>query len=377
MLGLAAFAIVVAGVAAISAYEAHVINVTAKIENALSVMPDEITFGTVFPQEKLNRNLLIKLSDSFLEEDRVDDVDYFIRQKPKPLTPEDEAWCHANVPTTRHEYAQDYLEKCYPLLCYYLSKHPDDGGNDGTLDAFHDMGTDVLGRLVKSEQDTEDEWVIDLDVPCFEGQCAQDWTHEGWELPADLESETFGCDLWVEVSGISVNYLDRVDFGNPASESWHLGMVEDDWSYVGSLSCTDPNSCLKLGNYGGYDGNDADFRGLMGPPTGCQATDPSHAAATFKMDVGMNIEPKKLVLRHLDGSQQDSFDIHADGQLVGHYNWQNPNENWVTTEWNLPAGLNSIVEFELVATDPDTNWCEIGWGQVMFNWAEIQEGTAP
>ena len=67
-----------------AAFEAHVINVTAHIENALSVSPEAIDFGTVFPQEVLEKNFTIALSESFLEEDRVDDVHYKLVQKPKP-----------------------------------------------------------------------------------------------------------------------------------------------------------------------------------------------------------------------------------------------------------------------------------------------------
>src|SRR3990170_975674 len=76
-------AAVAGGVAGLSAFEAHVINVTAKIENALQVNTDDIDFGTVFPQEELYENLEISLSESFVAEDRVDDVEYIIRQKPK------------------------------------------------------------------------------------------------------------------------------------------------------------------------------------------------------------------------------------------------------------------------------------------------------
>ncbi len=58
LLTLVAVAAVAIGVVGMSAFEAHVINVTAKIENALSVTPDEIEFGTVFPQEQLDREVL-------------------------------------------------------------------------------------------------------------------------------------------------------------------------------------------------------------------------------------------------------------------------------------------------------------------------------
>ena len=83
LLSLITVVVIVGGVAAMSAYEAHVINVTAKIENALNVPIKEIDFGTVFPQEKLIENIWISLSGSFMEEDRVDDVAYEIHQKTK------------------------------------------------------------------------------------------------------------------------------------------------------------------------------------------------------------------------------------------------------------------------------------------------------
>lgn len=66
-----------------AAFEAHVVNVTARIENALTVDTSPIEYGTVFPQEKLDRFISVALSQSFQDEQRVDDVNYVIRQKPK------------------------------------------------------------------------------------------------------------------------------------------------------------------------------------------------------------------------------------------------------------------------------------------------------
>ena len=258
ILGLVAVVAVAGGVAALSAYEAHVINVTAKIENALSVTPEEIMFGTVFPQESFiyDQDLVIGLSGSFLAEGRVDDVNYVIKQKPKPRTEPDRQlpilkpdynmylpggqfegalyphfidddaaradYCHTHEPADPGDPNDLYYINCYPNLCSYLSKNKAE--NDSTMptdtcidadpvsgdpyydcgvDAFHEIGETAYGHLVKSVNDDVDLWEIDLQVPCFEGQCAQDWTHQGWELPGGLEGETFGCDLWIEVTGIS------------------------------------------------------------------------------------------------------------------------------------------------------------------------------
>lgn len=63
-----ALVMVVSGVAAVSAYEAHIINVTAHVENALDVDTTAAEFGVMFPQEwnKIKRE--VKLSTSAGEE---------------------------------------------------------------------------------------------------------------------------------------------------------------------------------------------------------------------------------------------------------------------------------------------------------------------
>ena len=252
--GMTAAASALAILPMLSAFEAHVINVTAKIENALSVTTDAIDFGTVFPQEHLNKPLTVTLSQSFLDEGRVDDVNYFIRQKPKcaitrdggtTFDPANTATGHVIIgdnpatATTTETYYIDCGEPPRPLhhtetwgvlpsLCEYISKEPDrTPANDGTLPSFHipwvistSTGTttivwnDVHGHLAKSEQDTTDVWNIDLAVPCFGGFCAQDWADfvhginpnadpNHFTQPIANEHKIFGCDLWVEVSGIS------------------------------------------------------------------------------------------------------------------------------------------------------------------------------
>jgi hypothetical protein len=65
---LAALMMLFSGVAAVSAYEAHVINVTAHVENALDVQTDNVTFGVMFPQEWNKQHRYIKLSKSAAEE---------------------------------------------------------------------------------------------------------------------------------------------------------------------------------------------------------------------------------------------------------------------------------------------------------------------
>jgi len=218
ILGLITVIAITGSVAAFSAFEAHIINVTAHIENALRVIaPEEMTFGTVFPQEKMEELFLITTSDSFCAPDqtRVTSIDYKIVQKPKPIWPIPEnceltGLQEVTLDEARvycHQYSED-LECCYPSLCPYLSKtiiDPDpEPYTDYGVPAFHDPDdpSSIATGTIDKFEDPEDFWLIDLDVPCFEGMCAQDWTHQGWELDPALESEIFGCDLWVEVTGI-------------------------------------------------------------------------------------------------------------------------------------------------------------------------------
>ncbi|MEK7494192.1 MAG: hypothetical protein AAB630_03500, partial [Patescibacteria group bacterium] len=198
---LGALALTLIALPLFSAFEAHVINVTATIENALSVPIEAIKFGTVFPQEYLNKPLGISLSGSFLAEDRVDDVDYIIRQKPKcgvttldgqtlvegstqtghvvvgdnPATQEvEQYWIDCGTAPIVYD-ATTHMYGLLPSLCPYISKHPDKvndqsatSTNDGTMPSFHApfviqnnavVWNDTKGHLAKSESDTTDNWI--------------------------------------------------------------------------------------------------------------------------------------------------------------------------------------------------------------------------
>jgi hypothetical protein len=257
LIGFAGIATAVALIPMFAAFEAHVINVTAKIENALNVPLDHLDFGTVFPQEHLEKELPLTFSQSFLDEDRVDDVEYIIRQKPKCGLTNDNGTQLIGPTATGHIIVDpvtgDVTIDCGPAplddagapipgnwgvlpnLCPYISK---DGGdedgseqqNDDILPSFHQpwqiVGTgtdadpfrvewlDTRGRMSKAAGDMRDLWIIDLAVPCFGGYCAQDWAEfvashnpqaDANEYTQDIadEHKIFGCDLWVEVSGVS------------------------------------------------------------------------------------------------------------------------------------------------------------------------------
>lgn len=234
--GAAAFA-VIASLPLFAAFEAHVVNVTAKIENALFVHPESVEYGTVFPQEHLLSDFFVTFSQSFSEtgQTRVGKVDYVIKQKPKPRASfvaqvgveAARDYCHGNAPVNPADPNDPYYAKCYPNLCPYLSKESDhlpstgpNANNDTGVPPFHDPNDPnswAHGKIVKLPvigRDSGDTWTVDLAVPCFQGQCSQDWASfvrrlnpsvtnpDAYQLPSALEHQTFGCDLWVEVTRI-------------------------------------------------------------------------------------------------------------------------------------------------------------------------------
>ncbi|MBN2077035.1 MAG: hypothetical protein JW762_15935 [Dehalococcoidales bacterium] len=84
LLLVSALLIVFSGVAAVSAYEGHVVDVKAHVENALMV-EDEVDFGVVFPQEKKEAVLHLALSQSFRDQKYYSSVDFRVFWEPKPI----------------------------------------------------------------------------------------------------------------------------------------------------------------------------------------------------------------------------------------------------------------------------------------------------
>jgi hypothetical protein len=166
-----------------------------QISTRLLVSPSHLEYGTVFPEEVLFQSVFIRLSNSFLKNNGLDAVNYKIRQRIKPRSSRDASYCQ--------DHPSD-LTRCYPTLCPYLSKEPDGTPvNDTGVAAFHDPNASssiAVGRLSKSDNDLKDSWVIDLHVPCFKGQCAQDdIVPKEYEADPSLEGEFFGCDLVILV----------------------------------------------------------------------------------------------------------------------------------------------------------------------------------
>ncbi len=210
------------GVVGMSAYEAHVVNVTATIENATDISATSFDYGTTFPEEILHQHPTILLSTSFANSGATS-LDYVIKQKPK---------CIATSSVAAPQFAQvtensDGTFICpagftkMPLLCPFLSKTSPTPGDKG-VPAFHgpltgwnnsiSVANEAFGHLGGTYTSTT--WDIDLHVPCFQGQCGQDWATyvhaansgadpNAYLIDSSLKGQLLGCDLWYEVTNVN------------------------------------------------------------------------------------------------------------------------------------------------------------------------------
>lgn len=96
----AALLMVASGVAAVSAYEAHSVNVKAKVENAIELSSyTALDFGTVFPEEWLDAHTTVQFSSSFEEQETRELVDFevwagckLLSDNGTPLDPGDDTY---------------------------------------------------------------------------------------------------------------------------------------------------------------------------------------------------------------------------------------------------------------------------------------------
>jgi len=234
---VAMVSVVTLSAAMFAAFEAHVVNVTAHIENALAVSPQEIKFGTVFPQEYLKKDFKIELSKSFQDaynsdDQRVQFVDYKIVSKPKCWNNDPKNPLYAPVDFATHECPTIDNVKYVVMkdLCSFLSKMPEpetSGFNkpdvgvpsyytsaNGYTSVSENDECEVLnppdvddiawatGSLAACKGDLVDNWKIDLKVPPVRNYVGQDWPESCREWVVAEDGVNYGCDLWVEVTGI-------------------------------------------------------------------------------------------------------------------------------------------------------------------------------
>ncbi len=131
------------------------------------VNTNELSFGTVFPGEILEKSFAINYSAE------AGDVHYRIVQKRKPL-PEN----HPEYPDGGDPDMPGYYRNLCPSLAKLSLENEGDTESAAALD----------------EEDISDTWVLRFSVPAIFGQVAQD--HEGGIVDASGE---YGCDISIDV----------------------------------------------------------------------------------------------------------------------------------------------------------------------------------
>lgn len=179
-------------------------NTKSYIDVEISVTPNKLPFGTVFPEEVLLKPITLSLSESYKTGGKVEEVEYSIIQKAKPKKSWDKAYCENNPNDTI---------RCYPSLCPYLSKTPDNSpANDTGVPAFHDpsLPSSIAHGVLNQKTDDEDKWILDLHVPCFKGECAQDnIVPKEYEADPNLEGKQFACDLSLVIDKVTYPFKEK------------------------------------------------------------------------------------------------------------------------------------------------------------------------
>jgi hypothetical protein len=202
---MAALVLVLSGVAAVSAYEAHLINVKAHVENALLVDTTELNFGTVFPEEWLVAHRTVQLSESAVSEleDNLVSVAFKFFAEWKPI-PDSAAF--------------------YNWMGYftYVGYDVDDNAASMTLVgdpvAAAPSAQPILGGPYVLSDDTEHQFYIAIDVPVFEGfynsltdpepkpsglnDPTYIITRDDWGTAFNPQGMDFGIDLKIQVTDI-------------------------------------------------------------------------------------------------------------------------------------------------------------------------------
>jgi len=208
---VAALILVVSGVAAVSAYEAHTINVKAHVENALTVDTTEVNFGTVFPEEFIKFHREIKLSTSAVAElgTAIGDlksvtIQIFAEWKPVPAG----VVVHPVVLDTLNNEYYAWLGEClYVGFDPSQQPLPIDGmvlvgpALAGPQSAQPVLAIKVLDAVVKSTQ-----LGIAIDAPVFEGY---------YNKYTDVKVKQNGMDhpTWIILKTDPRYFPDGVDLG--------------------------------------------------------------------------------------------------------------------------------------------------------------------
>lgn len=189
------------GVTAVSAYEGHMVDVRAHVENALMVETAEIDFGITFPEEVVNKDLRIGLSESFRGQKEYVLVDYALFWEPKPIAG------HTDVIDPDHD---GYFGNIYPFMNVSI---------DGTLLVKPPVGAEFPVMFGNGTLDTVTPDPCDLILLSFDPPVFDYWYNELTDprKPSgviciesgeyDTQEETAPCGGWTR-------WVPHADLGN-------------------------------------------------------------------------------------------------------------------------------------------------------------------
>jgi len=175
-----------------------------------------------------------------------------------------------------------------------------------------------------------------------------------------VAQQTVGCPPapGTECTDLGKPFLDYVDIGSAASMSGHNA-----WGWF-------PYS---TGNYGGGDPvGTYNFAMIGGDDDGGGTCDMDENDATFEMNA-CAVTANNLVIRHLDGTAIDTFDVYVNGNYVGGYvGGTISGEVWVTTTFPLggQAFTGTATIRLVIAGNYPWSGC-LTYGQGAVNWAYI------
>lgn len=153
--------------------------------------------------------------------------------------------------------------------------------------------------------------------------------------------------------------LDEINVGDDGSMTSHNAMGWFNFPGIGNYGGGDPTGTYVFAMIGGDDDDN-------------DVCDTEESSATFVMDAGA-CTATELVVRHLDGSANDSFDVYVNGNLIDSYAGnQYTGEEWTETSFDL--GIYSFSGTATIELDVTGNYpwgsCPT-YGQGAVNWAKI------
>jgi hypothetical protein len=176
----------------------------------------------------------------------------------------------------------------------------------------------------------------------------------------------------------------RVDLGYAAGETVP-GVTLNGWGQA------EPTPQLTHGGYGGFGSmNDVyaapttatvDFKCRMVWGTSEPGAPPINPSGEWA-EITYSTPIDSAMIRHLDGSVGDDFDVHVDGVFWGHYTrgtgtgsgkMPGVSEQWFETTYSGTPGYT----LRITATAPSNSWRTAGWGQLGIDRVDVTLVPAP